>query len=110
MRLERYWPNDDLRKTKFYHFGFPWATAIHVAAEHTDSMSFFIPDALTIEEASLAFWAGEYQPENSVSVDGYGLYDNLAPDDIAFRYLSLNTGRHEVQVSGNVMLAITVRE
>ncbi len=106
----RYWPNDELRKTKFYHFQFPRATAIHVAAEHTDSMSFFIPEALTVEEASLAFWAVESQRENSIFIDGYDVYDNVEPNNINFRYLRLNTGRHEIEVYGNLMLAITVRE
>ena len=106
----RYWPNDDLRKTRFYHFEFQRAAAIHVAVEHTDSMSFFIPDALTVEEASFAFWAGDHQSESSLSIGSHEIHESADLNYIDFRYLSLDQGRHEVQVSGNLVLAITVRE
>ena len=104
------WDFQDLQNYRLYHFQFPRATAIHVAAEHTDSMSFFIPEALTVEEASFAFWAEDFQQENSLSIDGENFYENAETNKIGFNYLDLHTGRHEIQVSGNLMLAITVRE
>ena len=106
----RYWPNDDLRKTKFYHFGFQSAASVHVAVEHTDSMSFFIPDGVAVEEVSVAFWIDGDQQDNSLSIDGKDVFRNVDPGPIYFKNVPLDPGRHEVDVSHNVMVAITVRE
>ena len=46
----------------------------------------------------------------AVNVLDHDVYDNVEPNNINFRYLRLNTGRHEIEVYGNLMLAITVRE
>ena len=110
LEVGRYWPNDDLRKTKFYHFGFPWAAAVHVAVEHTDSMSFFIPDGVVVEEVSVAFWVDDGQQDNSLSIDGKYVFRNVDSGTVHFKHVPMDTGRHEVDVSHNVMVAITVQE
>ncbi len=114
------WNVQDLKNYSFYHFEFPQATAIHIAVKHHGSMSFFIPESLTVEKASVAFWAVAKQPENSLDISGpthgYTFYFNEGefpwnPDRLVFGYLDvLESGRHVIQVSGNVMLAITIRE
>ena len=106
----RYWPNDDLRKTKFYHFGLPSASAVHVAVEHNDSMSFFIPDGVAVVEVSVAFWVDDGQQENSLSMDENYVFRNVDSGTVHFKQVPLDTGRHEVDVSHNVMVAITVQE
>ena len=106
----RYWPLADLRKTKFYHFGFPSAAATHVAVEHADAMSFFIPDGVAVEEVSVAFWIDDDQQNNSLSVDGKDVFRNVDPGPIYFKRVPLDTGRHEIDVSHNVMVAITAGE
>ena len=73
-------------------------------------MSFFIPDGVAVVEVSVAFWVDDGQQENSLSMDENYVFRNVDSGTVHFKQVPLDTGRHEVDVSHNVMVAITVQE
>ena len=82
---------------RWYHFAYPSATAITVAAEHTDSMAFVIPSSLRVQHASYLFW--DYRNStNSLTIDGKIIAQNVDADTVLRGSLSLGAGRHTVEI------------